>query len=155
MEIIGKTTIKPILFYSGKISGYIVWVLLLISLLSTHSINQISLQGWIAVIILCFGLIFTIVSFINLGKSNRLGIPKENTIFKTNGLYKISRNPLYLGFNMLSLSGILFINNFVVLILGVYSIFVYHLIILGEEKFLESHFSKQYSEYKKKVRRYL
>jgi len=155
IKIIGKTTINPLLFYSGKISGYIVWVLLLISLFSTHNISEINLQKWVAIIILCFGLMFTIVSLINLGKSTRLGIPKENTELKPNGLYKISRNPMYLGFNILSLSAILFINNFVVLILGIYSIFVYHLIILGEEKFLESSFSGQYLEYKKNVRRYI
>ena len=98
---------------------------------------------------------FTIISLINLGKSTRLGTPQESTEFKTNGLYKISRNPMYVGFNMLSLSAILFTHNFIVIFLGVYSIYVYHLIILGEEKFLESRFSEQYLEYKKNVRRYL
>lgn len=154
-RIIGKTTISPLPFYSGKISGYITWLFLLVSLFSIPDTSQINLQGWVAVIILGVGLIFTIISLINLGKSTRLGISQENTEFKTNGFYKISRNPMYVGFNMFSLSAILFTNNFVVLILGIYSIYVYHLIILGEEKFLESRFSEQYLEYKKNVRRYL
>jgi protein-S-isoprenylcysteine O-methyltransferase Ste14 len=155
INFIGITPINPLLFYSGKISGYIVWALLLISLFSKHNISQMSLQRWAAIIILCFGLVFAIISAINLGKSIRLGIPKENTELKINGLYKISRNPTYLGFDMFSISAMLFINNPIVLILGIYSIFVYHLIILGEEKFLESRFSEQYLEYKKKVRRYI
>ena len=29
---------------------------------------------------------------INLGKSTRLVLPSENTVFKTNGVYKISCN---------------------------------------------------------------
>jgi len=32
MEVIGKPTINPLLFYSGKISGYIVWILFLFSI---------------------------------------------------------------------------------------------------------------------------
>jgi protein-S-isoprenylcysteine O-methyltransferase Ste14 len=154
-KIIGKTTISPLLFYSGKFCGYIAWALLVKSLFSIADIRQINPQGWVAVIILCVSLIFIIISLINLGNSTRLGIPKENTEFKTNGLYKISRNPMYVGFNMLSLSAILFTSNFVVLYLGIYSICVYHLIILGEEKFLENRFSEEYLEYKKNVRRYL
>jgi protein-S-isoprenylcysteine O-methyltransferase Ste14 len=38
---------------------------------------------------------------------------------------------------------------------GIYSIVVYHLIIIGEEKFLEKAFREAYLEYKKKVRRYI
>ncbi|MCJ7825196.1 MAG: hypothetical protein MUP44_09875, partial [Anaerolineales bacterium] len=86
VKIIGKTTIHPILFYSGKISGYIVWTLLLVSLLSTQDINELNLQRWGAILLLCFGLMFAIVGIINLGKSTRLGIPEEDTELKTNGL---------------------------------------------------------------------
>lgn len=146
MELIGKTTINPFLFYSGKISGYIIWGLLLVSLYSTQNISQINPQRWVAIILLCFGLILTIAGLIKLGKSTRLGIPEEDTERGTNGLYKISRNPIYLGFNLFSLAAVLSIGSFVVLIVALYSIVVYHLIILAEEKFLE---------YKKNVRRYI
>lgn len=146
MEPIGKTTINPLLFYSGKIFGYIIWVLLLVSLYSTQNIGQINPQRWVVIILLCFGLILTIAGLINLGKSTRLGIPEEDTERRTNGLYKISRNPIYLGFNLFSLAAVLSVGSFVVLIVALYSIVVYHLIILAEEKFLE---------YKKNVRRYI
>ena len=155
MNLIGKTTIHPFLFYSGKISGYVVWLWLLIKVLATYNTSQLNPVKCFAVILICFGLFFTIISLINLGKSTQLGIPTESTQLKTKGLYRISRNPMYIGFNMLSLSAILFSYNFIVLILGVFSVFVYHLIILGEEKFLESRFSEQYLDYKKRVRRYL
>ena len=62
---------------------------------------------------------------------------------------------MYVGFNLFSLSSILFVNNLLVLILGIYSIFAYHLIIIGEEVFLEGRFKEIYIEYKKKVRRYI
>jgi len=115
-------------------------------LYSTQNIGQINPQRWVVIILLCFGLILTIAGLINLGKSTRLGIPEEDTERRTNGLYKISRNPIYLGFNLFSLAAVLSVGSFVVLIVALYSIVVYHLIILAEEKFLE---------YKKNVRRYI
>ena len=155
MKIIGKTPINPLVFYSGKFSGYVSWVLLLMSAFSTSDSGQIYLQKWISLVFLFFGLLLTIVSLINLGKSTRLGIPTENTEFKTKGLYKISRNPMYLGFDMITISAIAYLNSIVIIILGAYSILVYHFIIVAEEKFLEKRFSTQFINYKKTVRRYI
>ena len=100
------------------------------------------------------GLILVAVSLINLGSATRLGLPEEGTRFKTNGLYSISRNPMYLGFNLLTVSAILLIANFVVSTLGIYSIFTYHLIIQAEESFLEARFGEEYRAYRNRVRRY-
>ena len=154
LRIIGKTTINPILFYSGKISGYIIWAILILSLITTRNPIKPSPEAVIAGIFICIGFVFVIISLINLGRSTRLGIPVENTEFKTSGLYKISRNPMYLGFNMLSLSAMLFVHSWIVIALGLYSIFIYHIIILAEEKYLENRFMGKYLEYKKVVRRY-
>ncbi|MFH1851538.1 MAG: isoprenylcysteine carboxylmethyltransferase family protein [Candidatus Neomarinimicrobiota bacterium] len=154
-NLIGKATINPLLFYSGKISGYVLWILLLQALLSTGWTITMSLQKWITVIGLFIGLTFTVISLINLGKSTCLGIPGDTTAFKTNGLYRISRNPMYLGFNLLTLSAVLYLKNFPVLIFGIYSIVIYHRIILGEEKFLENRFAEQYIKYRQRVRRYI
>ena len=67
-------------------------------------------------------------------------IPTDNTELKTNGIYSLSRNPMYLGFNLLTISSVIYTLNFVVIILGIYSIIIYHLIILGEEKYLSAQF---------------
>jgi len=157
MNIIGKTTINPIIFYTGKISGYISWILFILSLLNIFNFanNSIIFFKYISALLFFIGLVFTVFSIINLGKSTRLGLPTENTTFKTNGFYKISRNPMYFGFNCFTLASMLFTINFVVILLGIYSIIVYHFIILGEEKFLEERFNKEYIEYKNKIRRYI
>ena len=155
MKLIGKPTINPIFYYSGKFSGYGLWVLLIIPLCSKDNITHPNLQTTASWIFLCIGLIFTFASLANLGKSTRLGIPREDTQLKTHGFYKISRNPMYVGFNMFSISAILFFNTLVILILGFYSIMIYHFIILGEERFLENRFGEKYLIYKKRVRRYL
>jgi protein-S-isoprenylcysteine O-methyltransferase Ste14 len=157
MDLIGKTTINPFLFYSGKIAGYINWIVLILFLVDINLTDRISnrFTEYLSYAIILISIFLIVFSLINLGSSTRLGLPSENTVLKTKGLYKISRNPIYLGFNLLTLSSILYTLNFWIILTGIYSIVVYHLIILGEEKFLESRFGQDYINYKRKVRRYL
>ena len=157
INIIGKAPINPILFYSGKIAGYITWILLILSLLGINVIDKISFgyNKYISLIFLIVGLLLTIISLFNLGRSTRFGLPFETTKLKTNGLYKICRNPMYLGLNSLTISAMIYSLNIWIILLGLYSLIVYHLIIRREEVFLENRFGLEYTNYKKMVRRYL
>jgi protein-S-isoprenylcysteine O-methyltransferase Ste14 len=157
MDLIGKTTINPILFYSGKIAGYFTWVFCFLSLNDKNILIRydFSYNTYIAFFTVTVGLFFVVISFINLGRSNRHGLPSENTILKTHGIYKISRNPMYLGFNLLTISAMIYMFNLIIVLLGFYSMVIYHLIIIGEEGFLEKRFGIDYSTYKKTVRRYI
>lgn len=157
MEILGKPTINPILFYSGKISGYIIWIFLLLAILKIRILPR--MLSWdldiIAYILLAVGLIFSFYSLFNLGRSTRFGIPTGKTNLITGGLYRISRNPIYFGFNLITISSIIYFLNPIVLTMGLYCIVIYHIIILGEEKFLTEAFGDDYLSYKRKVRRYI
>jgi protein-S-isoprenylcysteine O-methyltransferase Ste14 len=157
MNLIGKTTIHPVFFYSGKISGYLTWVAMLLLSMNIDVVDRKSLEynTIISISFLLIGLVFIVWSMFNLGKSTRLGLPTENTIFKTNGLYAISRNPMYVGFNLLTISSMIYSLNILIILMGIYSILIYHFIILGEERFMENRFGRDYLEYKKKRRRYL
>jgi len=157
MNLIGKTTINPVLFYTGKISGYFTWIALLMALLNIHLFEEGGFL-WnksIAIIFFTTGILLTVISTVNLGSSTRLGLPTENTTLRTSGLYRYSRNPIYVGFNLLTIASILYLFNIIILLLGLYSIIIYHFIILGEERFMENRFGKDYIEYKQKVRRYI
>jgi protein-S-isoprenylcysteine O-methyltransferase Ste14 len=157
MKLIGKTTIHPFFFYSGKISGYLTWVAMLMMLMNIDIVDRKSLEynTIISIVILLIGLVFVVWSMINLGKSTRLGLPTEKTIFKTHGLYAVSRNPMYVGFNLLTVSSMIYSLNILIILVGIYSILIYHFIILGEERFMETRFGSDYLGYKKKRRRYL
>jgi len=156
MDLIGKTTINPFLFYTGKIAGYITWVIYLLSIfgvkITDNAISDYQLYGSYTIGAVSLFLIF--LSFIRLGKSTRLGLPKEDTVLKTTGIYKFSRNPMYLGFNLLTITSIIYTFNIYIILLGIYSIWVYHLIIRGEENFLENRFGSAFIDYKKKTRKY-
>jgi protein-S-isoprenylcysteine O-methyltransferase Ste14 len=157
MDIIGKSTIHPILFYSGKIAGYIIWILFLLAI-SGYDILKGSSHIYLlyaSYFTTLIALIIIILSSLSLGKSIRLGLPVENTNLKTRGIYKLSRNPMYVGFNFLTISGMIYFLNPIIILLGLYSIVIYHLIILGEERFLSKKFGEEFSKYMMKTRRYL
>jgi len=157
MELIGKTTINPIVFYTGKISGYLTWIMLFSILLGFDLLDRkmIFFNNYIAEFLLIIGLVFTVISIINLGKSTRLGLPSDDTQLKTNGLYKFSRNPMYVGFDLITIVAIIYTLHWLIIILGVYSLITYHLIIKGEENFMITRFGDEYKKYQLKVRRYL
>jgi len=94
-RIIGKFPINPFLFLSGKGTGFLIWVIAILHPLKFGHL------------VFYTGAAISIFSIINLGKSTSLGIPVEKTVFKTNGLYKYSRNPIYLGTNLMTLSTII------------------------------------------------
>lgn len=156
--LVGRPTIHPVLFYSGKIAGYLAWIVFLLLLCKIKIIGRSHDQAIInalSLIIMMIGLVFLLLSSISLGRSTRLGLPKGATALKTGGIYQVSRNPMYLGFDLLTVSSMLYSGNLIVVVLGLYSIFIYHLIILGEERFLAGRFDEKYLKYKQRVGRYL
>jgi protein-S-isoprenylcysteine O-methyltransferase Ste14 len=157
MEIVGRTTIHPVVFYSGKLAGYLAWVILGLDYAGVHltrGFDSVVLDR-VSYVLLGVAAVFIVLSLVNLGSSTRLGLPTGATELKTGGIYRVSRNPMYVGFDALTLAAMLGLRNLMVFVLGMYSILVYHLIILGEERFLVAAFGAPYAEYSGRVRRYL
>jgi protein-S-isoprenylcysteine O-methyltransferase Ste14 len=111
--------------------------------------------GMMTLLFLGAGIVLIILSSVFLGRSVRIGLPKEDTTIKTGGIYRYSRNPMYVGAHLVTLSSMVYTLHVGVILLGIYSFIVYHLIILGEEKFLGERFGSEYENYKQRVRRYL
>lgn len=157
MELIGKAPINPFLFYTGKILGYIIWFICILEIFNIKIVNtpELFANKEIAFLLFSIGVVMTILSLINLGKSIRFGLPTSNTQLKTSGIYSISRNPMYVGINLFTLASMVYLMNWMVMIVGIYSLVVYHLIIKSEEKFLLERFGEDYQNYLKKVRRFL
>lgn len=154
-EFIGKPAINPVIFYSGKISGYITWFVLLISLPKIWRGNEAGFNEYAALLLILTGLFISFVSLANLGNSTRFGLPTIPTLLKTKGLYQFSRNPIYVGLNLLTIAAMLHTMNLLIILMGLYSIVVYHYIIRSEERFLSERFGATYEAYRRKVRRYL
>jgi protein-S-isoprenylcysteine O-methyltransferase Ste14 len=90
-----------------------------------------------------------------MGNSFRLGTPKEDTSLKTDGLFRLSRNPMYVGVYATIIASSLYTLNPVVILLGAFVVAVHHAIVLAEENHMQKVFSREYSEYCSRVRRYI
>lgn len=157
MEIVGRTTTHPLVFYSGKLSGYLTWVWLGLDYLGARAVQGLHavLLDCLSYLLLVVAAVFIICSLVSLGRSTRLGLPTGQTKLKTGGIYRVSRNPMYVGFDALTLAAIVRTGNPVVLVLGVYSMVVYHFIIAGEERYLSSIFGTAHAQYRASVRKYV
>ncbi len=74
----------------------------------------------------------------------------------SSGPFRISRNPLYVGLNLVLLGLVLILNSIagLVVILTLFAI-VHFGVILPEERYLERKFGDAYGRYQRMVRRYL
>ena len=80
----------------------------------------------------------------------------DKTELVTNGIYQISRNPAFLGFDLLYIGTLLMFFNWILCFLTVFAVIMYHLQIVNvEEDFLFATFGNEYLQYKKKVCRYI
>lgn len=102
------------------------------------------------------GDIFFLISVIYMKDSWRAGIPeKDKTKLVTDGIYKFSRNPAFVGFDFMYIGILLMFFNIGTLLFSLFSIVMLHLQILQEEKYMAKTFGEEYLEYKKKVFRYI
>ena len=102
------------------------------------------------------GDILFLISITTMKNSWRAGIPSEdNTEFVSNGIYKISRNPAFVGFDLMYIGICLLFCNVLTMIFSLFAIIMLHFQILQEEKYLEKTFGDKYITYKNKVFRYI
>ena len=82
--------------------------------------------------------------------------PLETTALVTVGMYRYSRNPMYLGLVLLNIAATIFFGTWLGVIIVVAFIFLLNLLqIIPEEEALIDIFGEEYIDYKKKVRRWI
>lgn len=82
--------------------------------------------------------------------------PDSASALVTGGIYKITRNPMYLGFLLILLGWTVFLSNlFAYALLPVFVIYMNRFQIVPEENALDTLFGNEYRFYKSKVRRWL
>lgn len=102
------------------------------------------------------GYIVFVIAVITMKDSWRAGLAEDDqTEMITDGIYKISRNPAFLGFDCVYLGLLLMFFNVPLLAFSFFAIVMLHLQILQEEQYLSNVFGKKYLDYKSQVCRYL
>ena len=116
-------------------------------------------QGSLSVLVLILGLACAIPSF-KLFARYKTTIsplkPSDATALVTEGMYRYSRNPMYLGLLLLTIASTIWFGTGFGIMENILFIFLIHLLqIIPEEEALLEIFGEEYEEYKKNVRRWI
>ncbi len=152
----GKKGFTKFIEVTLKITTYVLPIMQIISIVLYSGTVHISLRI-IGVVITAFGVMIFIISVAQMKDNWRAGVQREEkTNLVTTGIYSISRNPAFLGFDFMYI-GILFsFFNWYLCFATSFAVLFFHLQIVNvEEDFLIETFGEEYLEYKKKVFRYL
>ncbi len=141
----------------GIVCGLVPWLIV------RRELNDIletpfELYQYLGLILIALGLsilLYCIFSFAKEGKGTLSPAdPTKKLVIK--GLYRYSRNPMYIGVLIILLGETIFTRS---LMLGIYMFFVavafFMFITFFEEPRLHREFGEEYGEYRKKVRRWL
>ena len=124
---------------------YFLWIKIL-------DFSAIKIMGLVIISLAC---VLGISTLITMKDSWRVGIrPEQKTDLITNGIFKLSRNPYFLSFNLMFLGIFLVYPTLVYLIFYLTFIIILHLIIMDEEKHLIKQHGDLYKNYKASVNRY-
>lgn len=152
----GKTGLVKFIEITLKIVTYLVPVVEVISIFENSYLDFLWMR--VAGIVLgVLGVGVFIVSVITMRDSWRAGVPKdEKTELVTSGIYAYSRNPAFLGFDLIYIGELLMFFNRYLLVITLLAVIMLHLQIVNvEEDFLIATFGDAYLEYRKKVCRYI
>lgn len=152
----GKTGFVKYIEVSLKISTYMLPIIQLISIFMYIGTVHVILRV-IGCVITAIGVLIFIISVVQMKDNWRAGVQREDkTSLVTTGIYSISRNPAFLGFDLMYI-GILFtfFNWYLCISTGVVIAFFHLQIVNVEEDFLIEAFGEEYLQYRKKVCRYI
>lgn len=116
--------------------------------------NQILI--FLGLILMVASLVWIWVSQTQMGNSWRIGIDEENkTELVTNGVFSLSRNPIFLGMKLNSLGFFLVILNAITLVVLLLGVALIDVQVALEEDYLGKVHGDKYKEYIKNVKRWL
>ncbi len=155
-RLFGSPPINIVAFAIGKLAivpHYVFVALWVAGLAPAH--KRIAGVQAVAVALVLIGLVWLIAGVRQLGESTRVGLPVEPTVFKTHGLYRFSRNPIYLGLFLSGTGSCLLVPHWFNIASTLVMMAVHHRIVLAEERFLADRFGDAWQHYRATVRRYL
>ena len=116
---------------------------------------EINYLKYVGFFLIHSALTWIVVAQIQMSNSWRVGIDHSaKTELKTNGLFSVSRNPVFLGM-LVSLFGIfLILPNAITLLVFVVSTLLFQVQVRLEEDYLKNIHEEKYTEYCKKVSRW-
>ncbi len=148
----GKEGFTKFIEVTLKVATYLLPVMEAVSIIFCDGTIYMAMQI-AGVIITALGVFAFVLSVIQMKDNWRAGVQREDkTNLVTTGIYSISRNPAFLGFDLMYI-GILFsFFNWYLFGATIFTVAIFHLQIVNvEEDFLMEVFGEEYLAYKKKT----
>lgn len=153
-RVLGRPPIHRIPFLLSKVAVGVSWTILLVELVRSPG-DFDPLRTSFAVPLIIAGATLAIAGAIYLGPSLRVGLPDEPTRLRSHGVYRITRNPIYLGIYLTVAGSALAVPTVLNFVAAVTAIALHHRIVRAEERFLAERFGAEWEEYRRRVPRYL
>jgi protein-S-isoprenylcysteine O-methyltransferase Ste14 len=123
---------------------------------SRQELFHSGIASWIGVLLCLAGISFIVLSLVSFGESFRVGIDQQHPDkLVTTGIFAHTRNPMYVAFGLVLLGEFLVFPNWILLVYMVAATWLFNRQVLREEEYLKQHYGQEYSEYCRRVRRYL
>ena len=143
--------LPPRLYFGAIVLNVLLHLIWPISLVASNLVVAVG------VLLLIGGVVFSVVSereFVRMETAVNPNNPATSLV--TTGLFRYSRNPMYVGLTAIQLGVALALNSLLGLLLLIPTLLVMHFgVILREEAYLERTFGDEYKSYRKSVRRWL
>jgi protein-S-isoprenylcysteine O-methyltransferase Ste14 len=122
---------------------------------SRHEFVHSKVVSWVGASFCLAGLLLLLWSLISFGQSFRVGIDTDHPDkLITNGVFALSRNPIYVAFELILTGEFLVFATATFFIYIGGSVWLFHRQVLREEEYLKKHYGGEYLEYCSRVRRY-
>lgn len=155
---IAKRENKDQQYYIELTMKVVTWGVVFVEVISIFSVNPnvSQIMNFTGIILGILGNIIFACAITTIKDSWRAGLAEnDRTEMLTSGIYQISRNPAFLGFDCVYLGILFMFFNIPLLIITVLAILMLHIQILQEEHYLDKEYGIDYRFYKKQVYRYL
>lgn len=134
-------------------------IMWLTAAMNSWAIIPIPGKKWVAIALLILGcalIIVAAIQFISARTTVNPLTPGLATLIITKGIYKLSRNPMYVGFLVMLVAwGVLLENALSLSWLPLFVLYLNRFQIMPEEKALLAKFDDDYDRYLKSVRRWI
>lgn len=121
--------------------------------------DAIPFNQWIALLILLIAILIVLsaaYSFKQVQTTVDPRTPEKTSSLVIRGIYRFSRNPMYLGFLLVLFAGFIYSNNLINAVFPIVFIFLSNRwYIQPEEKILQQLFGQNYQDYRQNVRRWI
>jgi protein-S-isoprenylcysteine O-methyltransferase Ste14 len=112
--------------------------------------------AWVGVGLCLGGVSILVFSLVSFGSSLRVGIDAEQPgRLVTTGIFAVSRNPIYVGFFLFLCGQFLAFPSWTTLTAVAFAAVLFHRQVLREEEFMRQRYGQEYTEYCRRVRRYV